>query len=92
VRDAAGDDPIPGTVHVAKLVPSVRRRLDSVELGRGLTYLRKFILSGGRRYRVAAVRGNANDGDENRKPESRAHFTVHFLWARRPRAAPKTGF
>jgi hypothetical protein len=36
VRDAAGDDPVPGTVQVAKLVSSVLRRFDAMELGRDL--------------------------------------------------------
>ena len=73
MRDAAGDDPNPGAVHVPELVTSVDRGFDPVEVGRRPSHLRQVILTGAR-----------GDGDHQQHGQHGQAKTKREL----PRAAP----
>ncbi len=76
MRDAAGDDPVPGAIHVAQLVSRGRRRVDVMEPGRHLPHDGQLILPRSRRNDVGAKGDHANDRQEDREPDSCGHGSV----------------
>ena len=78
VRDAAGDDPVAGTVHVAELVAGCLGHLDVVEPGRDLSDHREVRLPGGRGDRARAEGDDADDRQEDRQPDSSLHVVDSF--------------